>query len=234
MKRIAAAVIAAAALALAPGAGASKLPSVSCGSTTTNPPSSTSVLPAGSYFQVLVNSTQFPDLTINQCTAEDGVVITGGLFLQGPADFYFGKEDSPGPSGVVSSVTSFLFGSVQIHHVRFIKEVELSGGGNDKDSALTGNDFGADLTVKYFGNTGSRPFPSPTLRVANNTVAGSLRINKTGWHASTPVAAVQVYGNTIMGDLICGTTGPNNPPPTLAGGPPNVVFGMKLGECADL
>ncbi len=66
-------------------------------------------------------------------------------------------------------------------------------------------------------------------------MAGSLRIFNTGWHGSTPVTAVQIYGNTIMGDLICGVpSGANNPPPTLAGGPPNIVFGMKLGDCAGL
>jgi hypothetical protein len=45
-----------------------------------------------------------------------------------------------------------------------------------------------------------------------------------------------ISGNTITGHLDCGRTDfeRNIPAPTLGGGPPNIVFGIKLGDCAGL
>ncbi len=220
MRLIGLAIVAAVVLAFAPGAGASPFPSVVCND----------VLPAGVYFHIEVGATP--------CVAERGILVTGGVYAG--AGFTLGQENRAGLTGIIGGgVNRSLVagtGPLQLHHARITGGIDAFGASHV--NAITNNDITGNVKADHLsaGCLPQTPTRPSSFRLVNNMIDGNVRIVRGSKNGCHPMDFIVVSGNTITGNLDCGRTPfeRNDPPVTLGGGPPNIVFGMKVGDCVGL
>jgi hypothetical protein len=180
----------------------------------------TDVLAPGSYKRVVVPAGA-------ACLSEGPVKIRGGLYVRAGATFVLGSEENPVHSGTIKGgVHAKNAASVQIHFSTITGGVRIVGGAGP---------FGPPFDVTW--NTIEDSHIRGAVYVAGydgfwqgffrNTVRGSVSFFDN--HVVDPDGN-ELQTNTIHGNLNCFR---NDPAPQEgdSGGSPNVVTGIKTGQC---
>jgi hypothetical protein len=190
----------------------------------------TDTLAAGAYGRVVV-----PEDAV--CIIDAGpITIRGGLYVESGATFVLGSEENPVHTGTISGgVHGTGAGSVQIHFSTINGGVEIHGGAGPNGSPFeffpgfsptwtTIEDSVVNGSVTFSGYDG---FWSGFIR---NTVNGSVNFND---NVVADPDGNEIVTNTIHGNLNCSG---NDPAPQIGDseGSPNVVTGVKTGQCTSL
>jgi hypothetical protein len=183
----------------------------------------TGFLAPGSYGKVVV-----PEGAA--CLSEGPVTIRGGLSIRSGATFVLGSEESPGGTGTISGgVHATNPASVQIHFATINGGVAVHGGagpfGGPFDitwNAIEDNRINGGATVEGYDG-----FWFGFIR---NHVNGSVNLNN---NVLEDPDGNEYVTNTIHGSLKCAG---NSPAPQIGDseGSPNIVTGVKAGQCAGL
>src|SRR4029450_5280928 len=183
----------------------------------------TDVLAAGTYHRVVV-----PQDAV--CLSEGPVTIRGGLYIESGATFVLGSEENPVNTGTISGgVHARNAASVQIHFTTINGGVDLRGGSGP---------FGGPFEITWNAIEDNRINGGATVEgydgfwfgFIRNHVNGSVNLNN---NVLTDPDGNEYATNTIHGSLNCA----GNSPASQVGdseGEPNLVTGVKTGQCVGL
>jgi hypothetical protein len=179
-------------------------------------------LAAGDYQRVVVPAGAV-------CIVDGPVTIQAGVFIEPGATFVLGGEEG-GRAGIISGgVWAFRPASVQIHFTGIDGGIHIHGGsgpfGGPFDitwNAIEDNRINGDVTIEGYNG-----FWFGFIR---NNVHGTVTLNH---NVLADPDGNEYVTNVIHGDLNCAG---NSPAPQVGDseGGPNIVTGVKTGQCASL
>ncbi len=181
------------------------------------------MLAAGTYHRVVV-----PEGAV--CMSEGPVTIRGGLYVGAGATLVLGSEESAGSTSTINGgVRATNAASLQLHFATINGGIEAQGGagpfGGPFDitwNAIEDNRINGGVTVNGYNG-----FWFGFIR---NRVNGSVNLTN---NVLVDADANEYVTNVINGSLNCEG---NSPAPQIGDseGSPNIVTGVKTGQCANL
>ena len=173
-------------------------------------------LESGTYGKLVVPVGATCDGTEAKIKVRDGVKVhEGGTFI-------LGSEELGADTGKIrDGIRAQAAASLQVHFAH-IKGGVYMDGGNGFFSTVEDSVIRGGATIKEYSGF--------WLGFIRNTVHGDVKLS---YNVMQDPDANEFVTNTIKGDLTCYG---NSPAPQVGDsqGPPNVVSGRKIGQCAGL
>ncbi len=154
------------------------------------------------------------------CDGTDAEIkVRGGVRVREGATFILGFDHGPFTGTIRGGVRANAPASLQLHTAHVSGGVRMRGG-NGFFSTVEDNVIRGGATINGYSGF--------WLGFIRNTVRGTVTLSNN--HMDDPDANEYVT-NTIKGNLVCHD---NSPAPQVgdSGGPPNVVTGRKVDQCA--
>ncbi len=147
--------------------------------------------------------------------------VRGGVSVGEGATFVLGSEEGTGGGTIRGGVRANAPGSLQLHFANVYGGVRMLGG-NGFFSTVEDNHIHGGATIDGYSGF--------WLGFIRNTVRGSVKLNN---NQMDDPDANEFVTNVIHGNLVCHN---NSPAPQVGDseGPPNVVSGQKVDQCAGL